>query len=796
MRSHAGRTLLSTISWLLLMLLPWTSSHAASNYSENFNDAQAQGWTTSNGTWNTAGNRFSNDDIMQATTSAVYNGDTWHTDYTYSVRGISDFAASGNAVGVIYNQVDASNYYEVWFNAQGLIKLQKVIGGTLTVVQTGSYPGFGPDAPVDIEIIRIGSATTVRANATTVFNGVNQAELGAGKIGAAAHFNRAWFDDVSVTLHGGTYSENFDDGQAQGWTTSNGTWNTAGNRFSNDDIMQATTIAVYNGDTWHTDYTYSVRAISDFAASGNAVGVIFNHVDASNYYEVWFNAQGLIKLQKVIGGTLTVVQTGSYPGFGPDAPVDIEIVRSATATTVRANAATIFNGVNQPELGGKIGTAAHFNRAWFDDVSVTGTPQGVSGPAYPRLTAVRVGLANYEVPAVQQDLARFHMALLSYWKGWETGRPVTMQQVVQNIKSMSADPANPTKVFLYVNNGELNDNDGTNDRSHPELTNKVTQMGWWLMANGARVPSVYKPQFFDIVNTTSFTPLDSSGKDWNRWYAEWVYTNYYLPNPSIDGFFTDNVAWRPLVDGDWNRDGTVDSRTNATVAGWFRAGYRNQFDALHQLMPGKVQLANFGDWGEPPAVLDPQYTNMADGGLLEKYIGTETWPIENLGWGVMMDRYRKVMAAAGPAKLVTFLQSGVPTDYKTFRYGLGSCLLDNAYFAFAPSGSYNTTAWFDEFDVDLGYPITPPPTAAWSNGVYRRDFQNGIVLVNPRGNGQRTVNVGAGFHRISGSQDPAVNSGAPAAVSRSRTGTESSCCGTERGETRQERPPPVKAAVC
>jgi hypothetical protein len=47
----------------------------------------------------------------------------------------------------------------------------------------------------------------------------------------------------------------------------------------------------------------------------------------------------------------------------------------------------------------------------------------------------------------------------------------------------------------------------------------------------------------------------------------------------------------------------------------------------------------------------------------------------------------------------------------------------------------------------------------WQNGVYRRDFENGVALVNPRGNGQQTVQLEAGLRRIAGNQDPAVNNG-------------------------------------
>jgi len=45
--------------------------------------------------------------------------------------------------------------------------------------------------------------------------------------------------------------------------------------------------------------------------------------------------------------------------------------------------------------------------------------------------------------------------------------------------------------------------------------------------------------------------------------------------------------------------------------------------------------------------------------------------------------------------------------------------------------------WFDEFNFDLGYPIQARQEAQWSQGVWRRDFDNGIVLVIPRGTPRR-----------------------------------------------------------
>jgi hypothetical protein len=138
----------------------------------------------------------------------------------------------------------------------------------------------------------------------------------------------------------------------------------------------------------------------------------------------------------------------------------------------------------------------------------------------------------------------------------------------------------------------------------------------------------------------------------------------------------------------------------------------------------------------------------------------------------MMDRYRKVMALLAAPRLLIFNMKGNPTDYKTFRYGFTSALMDNAYFDF----SNGTRAiykpgviWFDEYDLAgtantnwLGVATEGPSTSPWQTGVYRRRFQNGMALVNPRGNGNRTVTIEQGYCRIRGNQDPTINNGKPA----------------------------------
>jgi uncharacterized membrane protein len=47
----------------------------------------------------------------------------------------------------------------------------------------------------------------------------------------------------------------------------------------------------------------------------------------------------------------------------------------------------------------------------------------------------------------------------------------------------------------------------------------------------------------------------------------------------------------------------------------------------------------------------------------------------------------------------------------------------------------------------------------YQNGVYRRDFENGIALVNPKGNGTQTVTLETSYKHLSGTQAPTVNNG-------------------------------------
>lgn len=118
---------------------------------------------------------------------------------------------------------------------------------------------------------------------------------------------------------------------------------------------------------------------------------------------------------------------------------------------------------------------------------------------------------------------------------------------------------------------------------------------------------------------------------------------------------------------------------------------------------------------------------------------------------------------------------GSPADFHKARFELGATLLQDGYWA--PMGAdYGAVAYYDEMDGAgrgrgyLGLPLTLNPstdvlatrvtagTGSPADGVYRRDFQNGIVLVNTT-DAQVTIPLEGTYVKLKGTQDPIVNDG-------------------------------------
>jgi hypothetical protein len=383
------------------------------------------------------------------------------------------------------------------------------------------------------------------------------------------------------------------------------------------------------------------------------------------------------------------------------------------------------------------------------------TSGAFAADTYPRLGTYSIGAPqDYYTSAYQKQLATVQVAVLAYWPGWGAGAGTTMNETVKQLKALNPN----TKVFLYE---RPETQQIPMDATFSELYTKIQNEQWWLTTSstsGSKVLSDFGAGHY-IINTTPYARKDSSGKTWIQWYAGWLQQKYVAPNPAIDGLFTDNVFWKPRRDGDWDLNGSTDSQNDATTQARYRQGYA-QFADLLRSASGKLQMANIADWGLSTANIT-EYMGKYNGGVWEHFMG-RTYSVEAwAGWAEMMKNYRRLMGALAAPKYLICGTEGSLTDYQLMRYALASCAMDDGYFAYTDiNKQYRGVPWFDEYGVKLGNATSGPATSAWQSGVYRRNFEKGIILVNPKGNGARTVTLEADFVKIKGTQATSINNGA------------------------------------
>ena len=376
-------------------------------------------------------------------------------------------------------------------------------------------------------------------------------------------------------------------------------------------------------------------------------------------------------------------------------------------------------------------------------------------PGFPRIAGIDIGSPmSYNDPTYQAGLAKQNLSILGNYPGLAPGGQ-SLNTAVQAIKAKNPN----TLVFLYA---MLDTIPVSGTDAFSTMRNKLNSMNWWLYSDAAESNIVLTPSnaSFGEINITQWTPKDSSGYDAVDWITRYFVSTYLTPNPTVDGLFMDNTAVNPPVAGDWQRNGNVLQTNNANAISWFQGGYERYNQLIASLTPGKFQIGNITEWGLSGAAIPAAYVGMNNGGVMEGAIG-KSWSVEGwAGWQVMMTQYNAIMAAIGQPKLGILNQWGDPTDYQSMRYGLGSTMLNDGYYAFTnQNNGYYGVTWFDEFDSNLGQ-AQAIPTAAWKQGVWRRDFDNGIVLVNPKGNGPQTVTLETSFVKLKGTQDPVTNSGA------------------------------------
>jgi len=309
------------------------------------------------------------------------------------------------------------------------------------------------------------------------------------------------------------------------------------------------------------------------------------------------------------------------------------------------------------------------------------------------------------------------------------------------------------KIIAYITSQNLFDASFNSNEAvlRKELRDGVSD-SWWLRDEGGNRLSDWPSAY--VLNVTDYSSV-SNGKRWNDFLPEFV-ANNIMSSGYWDGVFYDNT-WNGAS---WFNGGNIslanNGRRNSASelnSAWVN-GMKKIFNRTKALWPNGIIVGN--------GSFISDYQNSLNGWMLEDF----PTPWENGGtWSGVIQSYLKLSNGSQNYNIVNASASS-QTDYTRFRYGLASALMGNGYYSFDYGPSNHAQFWwYDEYDVDLGskqtvaYNILDRTNKTVKPGLWRRDFTNGIAVVNSTDKEQKYVFAKEEFERLRGTQATLINNG-------------------------------------
>ncbi|MBI2551955.1 FG-GAP repeat protein [Candidatus Uhrbacteria bacterium] len=373
----------------------------------------------------------------------------------------------------------------------------------------------------------------------------------------------------------------------------------------------------------------------------------------------------------------------------------------------------------------------------------------VIGPAYalPDIKPTFPRLANYFLhwtisEEEARELAKWDLLILDMEVQYRS--PEALKIIRQ---------LNPAIIILaYLTPVEIRDDADKLKEAAPlrnRLLTRYLREDWYLLDTARNRRSFWPGT--DIINITASAPA-FEGRRWADVLPIFV-RDEIIRSGLWDGVFYDNGWGDPShhtgVGVDLDRDGNAESPEE--VNRLWKQGMTTLFENTQQALQGRSLVMVNGNGAD--------YAPDVHGVLFE-YFPREGWPLT-------MSRYvQSIKDNLAPplAAINRISENGQPDDYRGLRFGLASALLADGYYSFDYGVLDHGQVWrYDEYGAFLGEPLAPPRSydkqRPFAEGLWRRDFEKGLVLLNS-GKVSRTVSLPVEVEKLRGPQDPKINDGA------------------------------------
>jgi len=284
-----------------------------------------------------------------------------------------------------------------------------------------------------------------------------------------------------------------------------------------------------------------------------------------------------------------------------------------------------------------------------------------------------------------------------------------------------------------------------------EAYGKVVSNDWWLNND------LGEAVIFDGWPTIKFV---DGGSGWNEYLSSLIVST--ISEDEWDGVFYDMVfadlSWLDGGNIDINRDGRRDSKNY--IDSYWHDHMGELLEKTKEKLGSKKLVASVNR--------AENYEKDLNGVMYENFpapwLGDEVWPM-------LIDQYVNKLPKRHVEPQMSVINSntnntGNRDNYREMRFGLTSTLLGDGYFCFDfGDKNHGQTWWYDEYDVNLGraegraYNLLDKNDDKMRKGLWRRDFENGIAIVNSTDKSQTHIFKKEQFEKINGTQDRSINDG-------------------------------------
>jgi hypothetical protein len=344
---------------------------------DTFENGSAEGWVSDGGTWGVssdAGTQVYRQTNPGLTAVRSVRADTLWTDQVVeadvTLRVVS---GSNRFFGVLARHgATPNNYYYLVLRTNNSIELKRIVNNVAANIASPvtSFPvTVGTTYRLRLEVI--GSTLKGYVNGELKIQGTDTT-FASGSAGLLTFFSDVAFDDVHIDPTPTSpvlAADDFEDGNAEGWTTSAGVWSVASggpSQVYRQTDASGAALALIGGSNWSRQIIEVDAKPLSFAGADAWIGCVARYVDAANHYAVVVRNGGSIELRKTVDGVTTTLASQVVP-VAVGTTQALRFTAVGESLKVYVNGRLILQAVDATFPAGAAGLATSAASAEFDD---------------------------------------------------------------------------------------------------------------------------------------------------------------------------------------------------------------------------------------------------------------------------------------------------------------------------------------------------------------------------------------------------------------------------------------------